>query len=178
MHGGVVETKRDVRFRITLGISSLTFFPLRVCLRPFASSRLLLLLAIALVTTGCHDPGTVDLQIGQKEFEVELARTEAQQEKGLMERDSMPADHGMLFIFTEEKELNFWMKNTRIPLDILFLDHAGRIVSIHTMKPYDLTPTPSDYPATYAIELNAGAADAAPAHVGDTISIPTSARAP
>jgi uncharacterized membrane protein (UPF0127 family) len=133
---------------------------------------------ILLAAAGCHDAGTLDVRIGQTTFELELARTEAQQEKGLMERDSMPADHGMLFIFADEKELDFWMKNTRIPLDILFLDHVGRIVSIHTMKPYDLTPTPSDYPAKYAIELNAGAADAAPAHVGDTIEIPPSAKEP
>jgi uncharacterized membrane protein (UPF0127 family) len=135
-----------------------------------------------LAAAGCNQSGnglpTADMQIGKKTFELELARSDADQEKGLMDRDAMPGDHGMLFIFTDEKELDFWMKDTRIPLDILFLDHSGRIVSIHTMKPYDLSTTSSDFPAKYAIELNAGAAGDAPAHVGDVIAIPPGARDP
>jgi uncharacterized membrane protein (UPF0127 family) len=135
-----------------------------------------------LAAGGCNQSGsglpTADMQIGKKTFEVELARTDADQEKGLMDRDSMPGDHGMLFIFTDEKELTFWMKDTRIPLDILFLDHGGRVVSIHSMKPYDLATTSSDFPAKYAIELNAGAAGAAAAHVGDVIALPPGAGDP
>ena len=143
----------------------------------------LLLLTIGLMSLACdQQPAsnlpTTSVTIGKKTYTLEIAARTAEQEHGLMQRDSMPSDHGMIFVFPDRQMRNFWMKNTRIPLDILFLDHVGRIVSIHTMKPYDLTPTPSDYPAKYAIELNAGAADAAPAHVGDTIAIPASAKEP
>ncbi len=130
---------------------------------------------------GCSSAGplsTVDVKIGQKTFHLEVARTEPQLDKGLMERDGMPPDHGMLFVFSEEREVGFWMKNTRFPLDILFLDHADRVVSIHQMKPYDRTTVPSDYPAQYAIELNLGAADSAAVHVGDIVPLPRSATAP
>jgi len=115
------------------------------------------------------------VQIGQRTFQLEVARTETELEKGLMERDAMASDHGMLFVFSDEKEISFWMKNTRFPLDILYLDHADKIVSIHQMKPYDLTPIPSDFPAQYAIELNLGAADGAAVHVGDIVPLPRSA---
>ncbi len=87
----------------------------------------------------------------------------------------MPGDHGMLFVFPHESVVNFWMKNTRFPLDILYLDHADKVVSIHQMKPYDLTPISSDFPAQYAIELNLGAVGSAAVHVGDVVSLPTSA---
>ena len=68
----------------------------------------------------------------------------------------MPADHGMIFVFRDESPRAFWMKNTLIPLDILYLDATGRVVSVKQMKPHDLTRVPSDGPAMYAIELNAG----------------------
>lgn len=138
----------------------------------------LLLLAAAGCSESTEKLPTMPVRIGQKTFQLEIARTEAQLEKGLMARDGMPGDHGMLFVFSDEKDLSFWMKNTRFPLDILFLDHADKIVSIHQMKPYDLTPVPSDRPASYAIELNLGAADGAAAHVGDTVDLPPSAMAP
>jgi uncharacterized protein len=121
---------------------------------------------------------TVDVPIGSKTFQLEVAKTQADLEKGLMERDSMPADHGMLFVFQKEEELSFWMKNTRFSLDILYLDHNDKVVSIHQMQKYDLTSVSSDYPAKYAIELNLGATNAAGIHVGDVVAIPKSAAAP
>ena len=95
-----------------------------------------------------------------------------------MERDSMPSDHGMIFVFPQEQDRYFWMKNTRFPLDILFVDAAGKIVSIHHMRAYDLSTTPSDFPAKYAIELNSGAAANAAVQAGDKLDIPQAAREP
>lgn len=121
---------------------------------------------------------TIDVPIGSKTFQLEVARTEPERDKGLMERDSMPADHGMLFVFKDEDVLNFWMKNTRFSLDIIYLDHNDKVVSIHQMQKYDLTDVSRDYPARFAIELNLGATNAAGIHVGDVVAIPKSATAP
>jgi len=121
---------------------------------------------------------TIDVPIGSRTFQLEVAKTPPDREKGLMERDSMPADHGMLFVFDKEEPLNFWMKNTRFSLDIIYLDHNDKVVSIHQMQKYDLTDVSSDFPAQFAIELNLGATNAAGIHVGDVVAIPKSATAP
>ncbi len=93
-----------------------------------------------------------------------------------MHRDSMPADHGMIFTFDAPQELNFYMKNTRIPLDIIFIDQNGRVVSIAQMRPYDWSTTSSAAPAQYAIELNQGAAARAGVAVGDVLHLPPAAK--
>lgn len=144
------------------------------------SLALIILLTAFLGGCGEDSPAgmpVVKMKIGNQTFNLEVARTEAQQEKGLMKRDSMEADHGMIFVFGEQVVRSFWMKNTRFPLDILFLDSGGKIVSIHQMRAYDETNTSSDLPAQYAIELNKGAAAASGVKVGDVLQIPKAARA-
>ena len=116
----------------------------------------------------------VKMTLAGRAFDIEVANDESSREIGLMYRDSMPAEHGMLFVFPDEIDRGFWMKNTRIPLDIIYLDHAGKIVSIRTMKPFDLTSVPSNGPAMYAIELNQGIAAALGLKPGDVIEIPSS----
>jgi uncharacterized membrane protein (UPF0127 family) len=144
----------------------------------------LVLLAIFLPPLSCQTDQmksglrTVQMQIGQKKFTLEVADTDSSREYGLMRRDSMPSDHGMLFVFADERPLSFWMKNTRIPLDIIYVDAQGRVVSLHQMKPYDLGTTSSDGPAQYAIELNQGAAANAGVKAGDQLVIPQNARTP
>ena len=144
-------------------------------------SRLPLLL-LAFVT-GCAERGpnsglpTVDMRIGSQQYTLEVANTDRSRQRGLMERDAMPADHGMLFVFDREQPLSFWMKNTRFPLEILYLDADGQVVSIHEMKPYDTTSSHrSARPAKYAIELNLGQVKKAGVKVGDVLNIPASAR--
>lgn len=93
---------------------------------------------------------------------VEIAADAAARERGLMFRDSMPADAGMLFVYPGEDERNFWMKNTRIPLSIAFADATGRIVRIAGMEPgagrpeSELELYGSGEPAKYALEMNRG----------------------
>ena len=94
-----------------------------------------------------------------------------------MHRDSMPADHGMIFVFSDEQDRRFWMRNTRIPLDIIYVNAAGKIVSIKQMKPYDETGVLSDGPAQYAIELNKDAASAAAVTQGMTVQLPPGLKA-
>jgi uncharacterized membrane protein (UPF0127 family) len=143
-------------------------------------STLPLLLSLLLSALGCdHSPAglpMVTMRLGNKSFQLEVAATEPAQETGLMKRDSMPEDHGMIFVFKDEKVLAFWMKNTRFPLDIIYIDSQGKVVSIRRMQPYDLNTTSSIYPAKYAIELNAGAAENAGVKVGDALNIPPAAR--
>lgn len=117
---------------------------------------------------------TVTMPIGSRTFTLEIADTDRTQEIGLMHRDSMPSDHGMIFVFPSERPLNFWMKHTRIPLDILYVDAGGTVVSIHQMQPFDLKGSVSRGPAKYAIELNQGAAQAAGVKAGDRLTLPPS----
>ncbi len=92
-------------------------------------------------------------------FHVELALTPQQQAKGLMGRTSMPEDAGMLFYFSSEDERSFWMKNTLIPLDMLFINKKGAIINVHdSAKPNDQTSVKSGGPAIAVVELNGGTA--------------------
>jgi hypothetical protein len=140
-------------------------------------SYYLLLLTIGLMPLACDRPPTSNLPttsmtIGKKTYTLEIAAREADRDHGLMQRDSMPSDHGMIFVFPDRQMRNFWMKNTRIPLDIIFLDSDGSIVSIHHMEPYKLDNVPSDLPAQYAIELNAGQAGEAGVKFDDIVKLP------
>lgn len=88
---------------------------------------------------------------------VKLATTEAQRRHGLMFTSHLPDQHGMLFVFKTDAVRKFWMKNTPIPLDILFFDSSGRLVSlIPSAKPFSLTFLESTGPARYALEINGG----------------------
>ncbi len=103
-------------------------------------------------------------------FSVELAVTPDQRARGLMFREEMAPDAGMLFLFDREAPRAFWMKNTYLPLDILFIDRAGRIVSIaRDTVPMSETPIPSGAPAMGVLELNAGTTAAMDIAPGDRV---------
>ena len=74
----------------------------------------------------------------------------------MMYRDSLGADSGMLFVYTDDAERRFWMKDTRVPLSIAYLDASGRIVKIADLQPLNETGVPSVRPARYALEVNQG----------------------
>lgn len=115
------------------------------------------------------------IQLGSQRFIVEIAKDEPTRRTGLMNRPSMPPDHGMIFVFPVQQPLGFWMDNTLIPLDIIYLDREGRVVSIHSMQPLDLRKVASAAPAKYAIELNHGAAARTGLRPGDPVQIPAEA---
>lgn len=134
-----------------------------------------------MIGVGCKQNGTnaqtrparmVAITMGTQTFNCEVADTARGREKGLMDRREMAADHGMIFVFEIEQHLSFWMKNTYIPLDIVFVNKAGKVVSVKTMKPLDETPVESDGWSLYAVEVNAGAAEKAGIKAGDVITIP------
>lgn len=108
-------------------------------------------------------------------FAVELAITPEDQQLGLMFRDSMPDDHGMLFVFPREAMRSFWMKNTRIPLDIFYFDDELRLVSVaENARPCRVARCPSypsAGPARYVLELNAGKAEELGVEPGDVLEL-------
>lgn len=92
-------------------------------------------------------------------FKVELAVTQEEQSRGLMFRKELPAGSGMLFLNNEDEMRSFWMKNTYIPLDILFINGRYEVKHVHYgAKPLDETHISSRYPAQYILEINAGRA--------------------
>ncbi|MDR2240900.1 MAG: DUF192 domain-containing protein [Zoogloeaceae bacterium] len=99
---------------------------------------------------------TVELGAGMHRIEAEVAHTASERATGLMNRTSLPAHRGMLFVFPEAGVQCFWMKNTLIPLSIAFLDDEGRIVQIADMQPQSLDNHCSLKPVRYALEMNAG----------------------
>ena len=122
-----------------------------------------LLLGAGLALSGCASAGDGWVELGGRRYAVELADTGPERERGLMFRDAMQADHGMLFVHEREEPQAYWMKNTRIPLDILYFDAQRRLVSQQRdVPPCTLgdrcPPYPSDAPARYVLELNAGQA--------------------
>lgn len=120
-------------------------------------------LLLLISSAGCASADTHWVEIGGERFTVEIADDEAERARGLMFRDSLPRGHGMFFIHDRQEPLAYWMKNTRIALDILYFDETLSLVS----QQRDVPPCsggnacpayPSRAPARYVLELNAGEA--------------------
>jgi uncharacterized membrane protein (UPF0127 family) len=111
----------------------------------------------------------VDVRVGGIPISVEIADTPALREQGLMNRDSLPANHGMLFVYADEQMRSFWMRNTKIPLDIAFIDRNGSIVSVEQMEAQTDENTTSAAPAMYALEMSLGWFEANGVGIGDRL---------
>ncbi|MBN9886423.1 DUF192 domain-containing protein [Salipiger abyssi] len=97
---------------------------------------------------------------GNARFRVEVADDAEERARGLMFVEEMPASAGMLFVYPSERATAFWMKNTLIPLDMIFADAQGRVVQVHSRAvPHDTTPIPSGGPVRYVLEINGGMAE-------------------
>jgi uncharacterized membrane protein (UPF0127 family) len=112
------------------------------------------------------------MQIGGESFGIEIAVAFKDQETGLMHRDHLDADHGMIFVSDQTQVQRFWNHEVHFPLDLVFLDEKGKIVSLKRMKPYDDATVPSDAPAKYTIELLGGTAERLNLKVGDHVALP------
>lgn len=107
------------------------------------------------------DPARLDLRDADSSlrFSVEVMDTEAGRAQGLMNRESLPKFASMLFVYPEPGPVAFWMKNTLIPLDMLFFDETGTLVNIHeNARPLDETPIPGGTDILYVLEINGGLA--------------------
>lgn len=120
-------------------------------------------------------PLAILTQAGERHsFTVEVAQSQKQIAYGLMFREELADDKGMIFLFNDEDYRQFWMKNTLIFLDILFIDEQGRIVSIHPMaQPHDERTIHSIYPAKAALEIRGGLAQELGIIAGDRIEFKT-----
>lgn len=109
-----------------------------------------------------------------KTLDIEIADNDYETQTGLMYRTQLGKQQGMLFIFPYAEIRNFYMKNTKIPLDIIYIDADQKIVSFQkNAKPFDETSLPSEAPAKYVLEINAGLSDEWQLEVGDAIAFET-----
>jgi uncharacterized protein len=134
----------------------------------------LLAFAILGCSRGAADPGVRIVAPDGSErasVRVEIARTNAEQELGLMYRNHLDPDAGMIFIFAASEPRTFWMKNTEIPLDMIFADDKARVVGIvANAEPYTETPRAVGAPAQYVLEVNGGFCAAHHVVSGDTLA--------
>jgi hypothetical protein len=110
-------------------------------------------------------------------FVVEIARTPAERSRGLMHRDRLEADEGMLFVYEAEQPVTMWMRDTRIPLDMLFIGAEGTIVKIRERAvPYSEEVINSEKPVVAVLEVNGGTASRYGIRPGDRVMLPEAAR--
>lgn len=143
----------------------------------FLSILLLIYLSFKLIIFRPSAPGTLIQKIKEQNFTLEIADTPYLLSKGLSNRKELCPDCGMLFIFKSEKIQTFWMKETLIPLDIIFLSKDGQITDIYTASPepgksdFELTLYKSTLPSKYVIELNEGTASNLNLNKGEFIKL-------
>ena len=124
-----------------------------------AAAALLFALAGGAATAQECTPGALDLRDADStlRFQIEVVDSEEGRARGLMFRESLPRFGGMLFVYPEPGPVAFWMRNTLIPLDMLFFDASGRLVRIHeNAVPLDETPIPGGTDIQYVLEVNGG----------------------
>jgi len=131
-------------------------------------------LLLMFCVSGCAARPETWVELKGQRYLVEVVADEPGRQQGLMYREQMPVDQGMLFLFDRMQPLAFWMKNTRISLDIIYFDQERRVVSVANKVPpckSALCPNyPSSGPAIFVLELNAGEADRLGVKRGDDIS--------
>lgn len=122
--------------------------------------RLILGFVVVFSTFSCSKSNvlqTQEIKINQWKITVEIADTQEVQEKGLMGRESLDEDRGMLFVYDRDSRKSFWMKNTKIPLSIAYIATDGTIREIYDMEPLSTRIVDSRYSVRYVLEVNQGA---------------------
>ena len=113
-----------------------------------------------------------DLQVGEISIQTELALLPEERRKGLMHRDRLDEGKGMFFIFEKASAQRFWMKNTRIPLDIGYFSPTGILMEIHAAEPFDLSGVPSrSKRVQFVLELNRGDFRRLGLRIGDRLDL-------
>jgi uncharacterized protein len=134
---------------------------------------LLTLLTVVLQTTACQAQSKVTIATKEGReltFQVEVADTPTKRELGLQYRRDLAADRGMIFLFPTESEHTFWMKNTPIPLDMIFINSDGKIVGIvEQAVPFSLDSRAVPAASRFVLEINGGIAKRNGINIGDSI---------
>lgn len=113
----------------------------------------LLLLTLAAARPAASETAIAALQAANQRIFAELAVSDAERRRGLMHREALPANHGMLFVYSQPGYYCMWMKDTFIPLSVGFLDEAGEIINIARMQPRSLERHCALKPASFALEM-------------------------
>ena len=117
-------------------------------------------------------PLIVATKDGERRFSIEIAATPTERGAGLMFRETMADDHGMLFVFEATRRVSFWMKNTIMALDLLFIDEDGRLRAIRQGEPFSEAVIASGVPVRFVLELKAGTAAKTGIAEGDLVRHP------
>jgi uncharacterized membrane protein (UPF0127 family) len=117
-------------------------------------------------------PLVVLTDAGERNFSVEIADEPFERQQGLMFREEMEDDHGMLFVFGETQQVGFWMKDTPLALDLIFIGQDGRVRAIRRGEPLSLATISPDVPVRFVFEVKAGVAAAIGLKAGDRIRHP------
>jgi uncharacterized membrane protein (UPF0127 family) len=117
-------------------------------------------------------PLTIHSVTGDHPFTVEVAATPAEQQRGLMFRRTLDGDRGMIFPYDPPQDVAFWMKNTLIPLDMVFISADGRIARVTTAVPLSLDPVPGGEPIAAVLEIRGGRAAELGIRPGDHVDWP------
>ncbi|WP_234969010.1 DUF192 domain-containing protein [Alkalispirochaeta americana] len=128
-------------------------------------------LGCGLLSCSSGEPPRVALDVGGHTFQVELAETEETRARGLMFRENLEPDQGMLFVFPDSSIRAFWMKDTPLPLSIAYISAQGVILEIRHMEPFSLEPVQSRYPLRFALEVNQGRFEELGISPGDRVDL-------
>lgn len=126
----------------------------------------------ALVVVSCSSVDKVDLKVGSNVLRTEVVYKPEDRQKGLMNREILGENEGMIFVFEKEDKVSFWMKNTSIPLSIAYINKQGKILEIYDLKPFSLEAVQSKRSSIlYALEVNRGYFSKNDISVGDIIDL-------
>lgn len=117
-------------------------------------------------------PLVVETASGERQFTIEVADDDRERSAGLMFRTDLDAAHGMLFVFENTRRVAFWMKNTPLPLDLVFVGEDGTVVSVMEGEPFSTVPIAPEAPVRFVLELNAGTAQKTGIAEGDRVRHP------
>lgn len=137
-----------------------------------ASAAVILLAISAVLSCSNGLEERIDVVLGGETFRVEVARTAEQKQLGLMFRESIGPREGMIFIYETDQHLAFWMKDTIIPLTLVFLSKGGEILQVEELKPLSLRTVISERAARYGLELPEGILEELGVEVGDRVILP------
>ena len=132
-------------------------------------------LVLMLPLAACSDEGrlTIEARNGAHSFAIEIVDTPETRAQGLMYREELAPDAGMLFDFKESRPVSFWMRNTLIPLDMIFITEEGLVANVYAQaRPHDPTSIPSDGPVMFVLEIPGGRAAELGIAAGDRVIHP------